>query len=79
MEHPLITNLSSLTVDELQSKISELNRKLAWATRSGNAGLVYQIRLALDSYNSTYQQKVADINKESNKHNPDFSDKINIS
>ena len=79
MEHPLINNLSSLTMDELQSKISELNRKLSWATRSGNANLVYQIRLALDSYNSTYQQKLADSYKESNKNNPDFSDKINIS
>jgi len=79
MEHPLINNLDSFTVDELQSKISELNRKLGWAMRSGNGNLGYQIRLALDSYTAKYHQKTAEIYKESNKNNPDFSDKINIS
>ena len=79
MEHPLINNLDEFTVDELQSKISELNRKLGYASRMGNAQLGYQIRLALDSYTAKYQEKMAKIYSDNNKNNPDFSDKINIS
>jgi len=79
MEHPLINNIDNLTVDELQGKISELNRKLGYVSRIGNAQLVYQIRLALDTYSAKYQEKMAAIYNDQNKNNPDFTDKINIS
>jgi hypothetical protein len=46
MEHPLINNIDNLTVDELQGKISELNKKLSFAHRSGNGQLANQIRMA---------------------------------
>jgi hypothetical protein len=58
MEHPLIGNLDQLTVDELTTIISDLNRKLGIAARSGNAHLCNQIRMALESYNSKYQEKL---------------------
>ncbi len=58
MEHPLIGNLDQLTVDELTSIISDLNRKLGIAARSGNAHMCNQIRMALESYNSKYQEKL---------------------
>lgn len=57
MEHPLVTGLDLLTPDQLLEKISELNRKLSFAYRSGNADLCNQIRMAIDSYQSTYQEK----------------------
>jgi len=79
MEHPLINNIDYLSVDELQGKISELNRKLGYASRIGNAQLVYQIRLALDTYSAKYQEKMAKIYSDQHKNNPDFTDKINIS
>jgi hypothetical protein len=58
MEHPLIGNLDDLTVDQLTSKISELSRKLNIASRSGNAHLCNQIRMAIESYQTKYQEKL---------------------
>ena len=39
MEHPLINDLSGLTIEELQSKISDLNKKLAFAMQTQNQAL----------------------------------------
>ena len=39
MEHPLIPNLDNLTAEELSAKISELNKKLGIAYRTGNSYL----------------------------------------
>lgn len=78
MEHPLLPNLDSLTLDELGSKISELNKKLAIAHRTGNGYLCNQIRMALEGYNNKYQEKTqAMFNK--GKPGDNFDDKINIS
>jgi predicted ABC-type ATPase len=73
MEHPLITGLDLLTPDQLLEKISELNRKLAFAYRSGNVNLCNQIRMAIDSHQSIYQEKT--------RRNPGtaFDDVIDIS
>jgi hypothetical protein len=57
MEHPLITNLEHLSVDELNTKISELHKKLTIAYRSGNGYVCDQIRMALESYQAMYDQK----------------------
>ena len=43
MEHPLVNNLDSLTIDEISTKLTELNRKLGIAQRMGNAWLCEQI------------------------------------
>lgn len=58
MEHPLIGNLDQLTVDELTTIISDLNRKLSIAMRSGNAHMCNQIRMAIESHNVKYQEKL---------------------
>lgn len=58
MEHPLIGNLDQLTVDELTTIISDLNRKLGIAMRSGNAHMCNQIRMAIESHNAKYQEKL---------------------
>lgn len=78
MEHPLIPNLDDLTLEELGSKISELNKKMSIAARMGNAYLCDQIRMALESYRAKYQEKSDELYK---KHNPgrNFDDKIDIS
>jgi len=57
MEHPLIPNLSDLSAEELSNKISELYKKLAIASRSGNGYMCDQIRMALSSYQNQYQEK----------------------
>jgi len=58
MEHPLIPNLDSLTADQLQQKINELHNKLGIAYRTGNAYLCEQIRMALESYQNKYNEKL---------------------
>lgn len=79
MEHPLITDIDNLTMDELQSKISELTKKLNFARRMGNAQLVTQIQMAIETFQTRYQQKLQASYNNQNKNNPDFSDKIDIS
>lgn len=58
MEHPLIGNLEDLTVEDLSKKVTDLNHKLTIAMRSGNGQLCNQIRMALESYQNKYQEKV---------------------
>ena len=75
MEHPLIGNIDHLTEDQLSEKINELNRKLNMAVRSGNGHMCNQIRMALESYQSKYQQKIDAARKGSGTN---FEDKIDI-
>ena len=58
MEHPLIANLDDLTAEQLQEKISELNKKLGIAYRTGNAHLCNQLRMALESYQNKYNDRL---------------------
>lgn len=74
MEHPLIGDLSNLTLEELNTQISDLYRKLHIATQSGNGHLCNQLRMALESYNAKYQAKLQESTKTHN-----FDDKIRIS
>ena len=76
MEHPLIHDLSELTLDELVNKITELNKKLTIAMRTGNGHLCSQIRMAIDSYQTAYRAKADQQNKSAGR---DFGDIIDIS
>jgi hypothetical protein len=82
MEHPLIGPLGELTVEELSTKINDLHNKLAIATRTGNGHLCNQIRMAIESYRSTYQIKMDEQHKKATKQaeedNINFKNKINI-
>jgi hypothetical protein len=73
MEHPLISNLGQLTGQELMDKITELQKKLGIAYRTGNHHLCNQIRMALESYQTMYNEKM--------RKDPDnnFDDVIDIS
>ena len=78
MEHPLLPSLEHMTVEELGSKISELNKKLSIAHRMGNCYLCSHIRMAIESLQVKYQEKTqAMFNK--NKPGDNFEDKIDIS
>jgi hypothetical protein len=78
MEHPLLPSLDHMTLEELGSKISELNKKLSIAHRMGNTYLCNQIRMAIESHQVKYQEKTqALFNK--NKPGDNFEDKIDIS
>ena len=79
MEHPLISNTDSLTLEELQSRISDLNKKLSWAIRTNNQHLAAQIQLAINSFSAKYNEKQQALYDAARKSGPDYSDKINIS
>lgn len=60
MEHPFLSSqsLSDLALNELQTKISDLYKKLAWAQRMGHSQLIHQVSMVLESHNVAYQKKV---------------------
>lgn len=75
MEHPLIGNLNDLTLEELSARVADLNQKLSMAMRTGNGHLCNQIRMAIESYQVKYQEKLQESYKKSDT---DFGDKIKI-
>ncbi len=75
MEHPLIGDLNDLSIDDLSTRISDLNKKLSFAMQTGNGHLCNQIRMAIESHRAKYQEKLQD----SYKNNNNFGNKINIS
>lgn len=77
MEHPLIGDLDQLTVEELSSRVNDLNRKLAIATRGGNAYLCNQLRMAIETFQNKYQQRVQETYRQQIK-DANFDDKIKI-
>ena len=58
MEHPLISNIDDLSVEDLLTKVTELNKKLSIAWRLGNHDLCNQLRMAIETYQNKYIQKL---------------------
>jgi hypothetical protein len=78
MEHPLIGDLDDLTIEQLYTKITDLNKKLSWASRH-NRYLASQIQMALESYQNKYREKQQKIWEAARQHGTDYSDRIDIS
>lgn len=76
MEHPLITDLNDLTIEQLSEKVNELHKKLTIAHRSGNGYLCDQIRMAIDSYTTKLRERQDQQYREAQQ---SFNDKIKIS
>jgi len=79
MEHPLISNLDDLSMEQLQEKITELSRKVGIAHRTGNAHLRHQVQMALETYQNKYRERMEQSWKKTDGTDPDFSDRIDIS
>ncbi len=77
MEHPLIGPIDDLTLDDLTAKISDLNNKLNIVVRSGNGHLCNQLRMALETYQNKYQEKLQATYKKGDG-DVDFGNKISI-
>jgi hypothetical protein len=77
MEHPLISDADKLNMEELQVRISDLQKKLIWAQRN-NAHLAAQISMAIETYNNQYQAKQREL-WQAQSGNVDYSDRIDIS
>ena len=77
MEHPLIGDLSGLKIEELQNKISELNKRMSFAYKTGNQTLLNQLQMVLEAYNREYANKMAKLMPKGD--DDKYGDKIDIS
>ena len=77
--HPLAPDLSKLSDDELQQKRSELQNRLMFSYRTGNADLVGQIQLLMQNYDTEIQQRNQKLLDQLQKANKNFGNIINIS
>jgi hypothetical protein len=69
MEHPFISDLSTLSMDDLQEKISELNKRLAFVARMNNTSMYGQLLMVIDSYNAEYNKRMSEMYKKYNLNN----------
>ena len=76
MIHPLMNldEVTKLSIDELQVKIGELNKKLTVAYRTQNQMLINQVRMVIEGYNQEYYKKINEQYKKLN-----LNDKIKVS
>jgi hypothetical protein len=61
MEHPFIHDLENKSLEELQTAISDLSKKLNFAYRTTNGPLISQINMALESYRNAYTKKMDEL------------------
>jgi hypothetical protein len=77
--HPLTSDLSKLTDDELQQKRGELQNRLMMSYRMGNADLVMQVQLLLGDYDIELQTRNQRMMDQMTKASKNFGNIINIS
>ena len=78
MEHPLVDVDPNLTLDDLQTRINDLTKKMVWAQRH-NAHLAGQIRMALEAFQARYRAKQQEAYDAATRNGKDFSDRIDVS
>jgi len=72
--HPLTSDLSKLSDDELYTKRSELQNRLGFAYRMGHADMVHQLNLVIGDYMieiETRNKKMLDDAQKSGRLGPD--------
>jgi len=77
MEHPLVGQLKDLSLEEIQTKLQEISKRLSFAYRTGNDSLAYQLQMVQHSYTEEYNRKMRAMmpKDDDDSHN----DKIDIS
>lgn len=78
MAHPLTPNLTEVSTEDINKKISELNSRLSMSYRWGRGDLVQQIQMLLEDYNFELQMRNQKQLEEMQKKNPNFKDIIDI-
>lgn len=77
MDHPLIGDLKDLSLDQLQIKLQEINKRLSFSYKTGNQALIHQLQLVQASYQAEYNRKMQALMPKDDGN--DHSDKIDIS
>jgi hypothetical protein len=79
MFNPLLEDLTQLKDVDLESKVSDLNKKYSIAMRTGNSGLCMQIAMTLEAYRDETARRQYEANKKLlQKQNKDLDGLINI-
>jgi hypothetical protein len=76
MFHPLMTDLSEKSTEQLLEDINSLSNKLSYMYRLNKADLVRQLTMVLSAYREEYNRRQAEM---FNKKMANAADKINIS
>ena len=76
--HPLLTDLSGLTDDELHKKRAELSNRLMFAYRMGHGDMIGQIQLVMGDYDMEVQRRNQKMLDDLEKNSKTFKDKIDI-
>jgi len=69
MEHPFITDLDKLSIDDLQEKISSLTSKLTFSSRMNHHTMSHQLLMVLESYQNEYNKRMEEMYKKQNIQN----------
>ena len=66
MQHPFINNLSDKSLEDLQTSITDLMKKLNFAYSTQNGPMIHQISMVLESYKAEHNKKMDEIMKKQN-------------
>lgn len=78
MQHPLVENLESMTLEEVMTKLTSLREKQRFASGTGNADLVRQILMVIECYEAQYQKLMAESMEQARGRLGDVTKKIDI-
>lgn len=78
MGHPLISNLTELSTEELHSKFAELNKKINSAYRLGMGDAIQQLVMIREDYQSELTRREQKALAELMAKSPNFKDIIDI-
>jgi hypothetical protein len=66
MQHPFINDLSDKSLEDLQTSITDLMKKLNFAYSMQNGPMIHQISMVLESYKAEHNKKMDEIMKKQN-------------
>ena len=76
--HPLVSNLSELSNEELHKKYNELTQKMNQAHRFGPTSVIPQMQMILENYRNEMDTRNRKLMEEMEAKNDKFKDLIDI-
>jgi hypothetical protein len=76
--HPLTPDLSSLSMDELNTRYSDLMKKMTMAQRTGSGSVVGQMLLILEDYRGEIQRRQQKMLEDASSRSSAFKNIIDI-
>jgi len=78
MGHPLVNDLSKLTMEELVSKQSDIVKRMTFAYRMGQADMIQQLQMIQEDYNAEISKRGQKALEEMEKNSKQFKNIIDI-